>query len=103
VTRVTAIISSCERFLIAGLASRSLVNIGLTGAEKADEPRPANKNQLESRFQMIAKCDRCDRKRAVRQIPGRTNKYCSDCYPYMALMAQYMGRATDVRTQRRRS
>jgi hypothetical protein len=42
---------------------------------------------------MVAKCDRCDRKRAVRQIPGLTNKYCSDCYPYMATMGQYMGRA----------
>ena len=48
---------------------------------------------------MIAKCDRGDCKRAVRQISGRTNKYCSDCYPYIAPMAQHMGRATDGRTQ----
>src|SRR5580704_5231075 len=48
---------------------------------------------------MIAKCDRGDCKRAVRQILGRTNKYCSDCYPYIAPMAQYTGRPIDGRAQ----
>jgi CheY-like chemotaxis protein len=51
---------------------------------------------------MIAECDRRERKRAVPQIPGGTNKYCSDCYAYLAPMAQYTGRAIDGRTQSRK-
>jgi CheY-like chemotaxis protein len=51
---------------------------------------------------MIAECDRRERKRAVRQISGRTNKYCSDCYPYIAPMAQHTGRPIDGRTQSQR-
>src|SRR5580704_16174912 len=51
---------------------------------------------------MIAECDRRERKRATRQISGRTNKYCSDCYAYMAPMAQYTGRAIGGRTQSRK-
>jgi CheY-like chemotaxis protein len=51
---------------------------------------------------MIAERDRRERKRAVRQIPGRTNKYFSDCHAYLAPMAQYTGRAIDGRTQSRK-
>jgi CheY-like chemotaxis protein len=51
---------------------------------------------------MIAECDRRERKKAVRQIPGGTNKYCSDCYAYLAPMAQYTGRTIDGRKQSRK-
>src|SRR5580704_13040604 len=54
---------------------------------------------LKLELEYIAECDRRERKRAVRQISGRTNKYCSDYYPYIAPTAQYTGRPIDGRTQ----
>ena len=54
---------------------------------------------LKLELEYIAECDRRDCKRAVQQISGRTNKYCSDCYPYIAPTAQYTGRPIDGRTQ----